>query len=257
MTIKKIELQERNESNTGWDTVYQKTTSDLVLHEATGKTAAEHMDDLNNPHQVTSEQINKLENDFLAPYAEVATYPRGISIFYITSTGIQAWMDSVGLTGLAPEFVRGMVETTRGTFGAIQTVTIYNYGSGNEYKLYGIYKRMSNGATFGRWDQVVTYKETNNVVSGMYTGDGNPSQFINLGFTPKALHVTSSSGGDYANKYALSVTGAEAYNVGGLPAVEITTNGFNVYFSESHTQYLYSYVHFNNIGNIFRYVAFR
>lgn len=74
------------------------------------------------------------------------------------------------------------------------------------------------------------------IVTGTYTGDGNASQFIDLGFTPSAVLVAANSGrivytplGDGSNgewRY-----GGLALNGHGTPAVNILENGFTVYSS--------------------------
>ncbi len=58
--VKKIELKERNAANDGWEDIYHKTSSDLVLDEATNKTVKtrlEEMDTLLGTHGTDIESI--------------------------------------------------------------------------------------------------------------------------------------------------------------------------------------------------------
>lgn len=66
---------------------------------------------------------------------------------------------------------------------------------------------------------------------GSYTGNGNASQFINLGVTPKAvlsIKFGSRFNDNFDNFGALAVTGHPAINEAtSTSCLEITTNGFN------------------------------
>lgn len=90
-------------------------------------------------------------------------------------------------------------------------------------------------------------------VVGSYTGDDQPSQFIELGFTPSAVFVVDEFGQtkDSSDRY----TGALAtkfYNPssGSYKIVSIETNGFNVYYKASADVY-------TNSGEAHYYIAFR
>lgn len=90
---------------------------------------------------------------------------------------------------------------------------------------------------------------------GTYTGDGQASQFINLGFTPKAVLVFPESAAIIRSPYplgALALQGHKAFN-DQTDILEITTNGFSsYYFSNSRGG---SYL--NLSGDIYFYLAFR
>lgn len=72
------------------------------------------------------------------------------------------------------------------------------------------------------------------VIFGTYTGNGNTSRFINLGFTPVAVEVYTNNG-----KQAGATGGFNNYYYGGLAlngypckdVIEVTENGFNVFYN--------------------------
>ncbi len=63
--VKKIELQERNAANDGWEEVYTKTSSDLVLDEATGKTVKVRLEETDSSISGLTGSIESLETDKL------------------------------------------------------------------------------------------------------------------------------------------------------------------------------------------------
>ena len=95
------------------------------------------------------------------------------------------------------------------------------------------------------------------IAVGSYTGSGDSSRTISVGFTPKAVYVCTASGLSYT-------TNAEGYVYGGLAvtggpvqhkgyaAVEITTGGFTVYQRDLGD---YSGIYCNNSGMQYRYLA--
>ena len=91
---------------------------------------------------------------------------------------------------------------------------------------------------------------------GTYTGDGAESQFINLGFTPKAvlavMHGTEFRDG-YSRQGAFAVQGHKAGPYSYL-ALEIVTNGFRAYYNIDTSSYR---MLLNNDGAIYNYIAFR
>lgn len=101
-----------------------------------------------------------------------------------------------------------------------------------------------------------------NYVINTYTGDGNASQFINLGFTPNAVLVVKQSGqmGDWAktsNEHWCGGLATQDMPVisdgseGKSTVLSITENGFNVYYKTSHC--IYS----NQKNAQYAYIAFR
>ena len=69
---------------------------------------------------------------------------------------------------------------------------------------------------------------------GTYTGNGETSQFINLGFTPKAVLVFPQDALVSRNPYpvgALALQGYKAFN-DASDILEIISNGFQVYYFE-------------------------
>lgn len=103
-----------------------------------------------------------------------------------------------------------------------------------------------------------------NYVIGMYTGDGNASQFINLGFTPSAVLVTGVNGATYfvqGNNVYIYAGGLALKNypvkAGANIVVEIVENGFNVFHNTSTANtYIYSNIASDGYSP-FRYIAFR
>ncbi len=112
----------------------------------------------------------------------------------------------------------------------------------------------------------------NRIIAGTYRGDGNPSQFIDLGFTPDAVYVSRTDG------LATSANNNGGYGLqhyGGLalrnsdcrlwhqnkdyPIVKIVENGFNVYFDDSTGPVSNSSawdIYANKSSTWFNYIAF-
>lgn len=88
------------------------------------------------------------------------------------------------------------------------------------------------------------------VVCGVYTGDGEVSQFIPLGFTPSAVLVMAENGTTrYTNGYwgGLAVMDRPANN--GNPIVALEADGFRVYYRSA--------TYCNGEGHVFHYLAIR
>ena len=75
-------------------------------------------------------------------------------------------------------------------------------------------------------DSRVTMLEAKYIVFGTYTGDGEISQFIELGFTPKAVLVHHVAIQFYT---ALALIEQPSNSGGGRNSLEIVENGFNAY----------------------------
>lgn len=94
-------------------------------------------------------------------------------------------------------------------------------------------------------------------VSGTYTGDGDSSQYISLGFRPTAVLVVYRGSqwntADFYNAYAgLAVDGSSAINYAGA-GVSISSSGFRV--SDAKTgNYNFD---MNSDGIIYNYVAWK
>jgi hypothetical protein len=97
--------------------------------------------------------------------------------------------------------------------------------------------------------------EKSGVVYGTYTGDGNASKFINLGFTPSVVYVkdVDGRGASYYGGFADKTTPC---SYSGVKLVEIVENGFNVFYggTSSDTAKTNSS---SNYDGLFRYIAFR
>ena len=92
------------------------------------------------------------------------------------------------------------------------------------------------------------------MVFGSYSGDGKPSQYIELGFQPRALLVFRADGAVSFLFSRLHLNGGLAYP--GQPiatssntGLELTESGFRVYYNDD--EYVYC-----NAKDTFRYSAF-
>ena len=95
------------------------------------------------------------------------------------------------------------------------------------------------------------------IAAGMYAGDGNDSQTISLGFTPKAVYVSyegtlaayrSNSDTLYYGGFAVTDHPVVAKNVtGNVTVLEIVSGGFCVHKAEK--------VYLNAKNYVFYYVA--
>ncbi len=98
-------------------------------------------------------------------------------------------------------------------------------------------------------DSRVTVLEAKYFVSGTFIGDGQSSQFINLGFTPKAVLVHH----EYIAYYtALAVAGQSSSNGPGT-ALEVVENGFKVHNSSPSASIKRN---MNENGQSLNYIAF-
>lgn len=90
------------------------------------------------------------------------------------------------------------------------------------------------------------------VVFGTYTGNGNSSQTISLGFTPSAVFLCKYTGEMYRYPNTSGGLALKDAPLGsqdhGATSIKILTGGFCVYFSghayTNHDGYLYHYVAF-------------
>ena len=102
--------------------------------------------------------------------------------------------------------------------------------------------------------EIVNLQST--AVSGTYTGNGNGSQYISLGFRPTAVLVSQSGGywqwTNYTFYAGLAVYGKSASNAAGT-GVSVSSNGFIVYNAESGN---YDF-RMNNSGSSYNYVAWK
>lgn len=134
------------------------------------------------------------------------------------------------------------------------------------------YRRNANGIGWygtnwrsGEWATV--YDSLNPfVVSGTYTGDGNESKFIDLGFTPSAVIVMRSDGmtagnEDGGNSFILCgglATKDVKCSTDGYTAIEIVNGGFNVFQRGQVVDgYPDVYVLSNSSGETYVYIAYR
>ena len=86
------------------------------------------------------------------------------------------------------------------------------------------------------------------VIVGSYTGDGTATRTINLGFTPKAVLLEHSSG---------MRMGSNNIAFGGLALLDAPARGFQIVDGGFSVQYNSGFVHTNNNGEVYRYLAFK
>ena len=102
------------------------------------------------------------------------------------------------------------------------------------------------------------------IVAGTYTGNGNESMTINLGFTPRAVIITyggafdASSYGTYGIiRSGMAVTGYDYVSRTNHKIITLTTGGFCVYENMQNNPYnnnVYGYT--NGSGEKYSYIAF-
>ena len=95
------------------------------------------------------------------------------------------------------------------------------------------------------------------VVTGSYTGDGQATRVISLGFTPKAVLVMSEGGAtSYSNNYTQTYGGlafpGHPVDRNGLDAVAVEEGGIQVAYEDYPT-----YACTNNSGAVYHYMAVR
>lgn len=96
-------------------------------------------------------------------------------------------------------------------------------------------------------------------VTGVYTGDGETSQSINLGFQPKAVFVFPQKNSASYLKLGLALNGYEANQVSAFSEsntrlVTITQTGFDVYYKSSGSN-IYSRT--NEASQVYYYLAWK
>ena len=88
------------------------------------------------------------------------------------------------------------------------------------------------------------------LVTGTYTGNGESSQYIELGFAPKAVLVISNRG-DVSAYGGLALPDTTVYESHSQKVLEITDTGFTTYGAGS------SWAKGNSSGSVFHYLAVR
>ena len=86
------------------------------------------------------------------------------------------------------------------------------------------------------------------VIVGSYTGDGAATRTIDLGFTPKAVLLEHPSGMRMTNNNIA---------FGGLALLNFPANGFQIVEGGFSVRYNSGYVHTNNSGTVYHYLAFK
>ena len=93
------------------------------------------------------------------------------------------------------------------------------------------------------------------IVTGTYTGDGTETRFIDLGFTPKALYVSSQEGMPYSSSGSCHYGGLALQNapvtISSYTVLKLEETGFWVYYKRTD----YYFILTNNEGKVYYYVA--
>ena len=119
--------------------------------------------------------------------------------------------------------------------------------------------KINSGAKYSLTYNGESWDIVENYAIGSYTGDGEASRFINLGFTPKAVLLVDRYGtmNDNGAERFLGGLATQStpvvsnYNSGLSNVLDITENGFNVYYN---TKYRCD----SNRSNwVFNYIAFK
>ena len=100
------------------------------------------------------------------------------------------------------------------------------------------------------------------IVVGTYTGDGEPSQFIDLGATPKAVYVCKTSDGtnqawSTTNRfyYGGLVLEGHPISIQSMTILQIEAGGLRVYYSSDTSTSTRYFVQTNNANVNYSYVA--
>lgn len=88
------------------------------------------------------------------------------------------------------------------------------------------------------------------IVTGTYTGNGETSQYIELGFAPKAI-LAISNRGNVSAYGGLALPGITVYESHGEKVLEINGTGFSVYGTGS------GWASGNDNGSLQIYLAFK
>lgn len=93
----------------------------------------------------------------------------------------------------------------------------------------------------------------NSIVFGTYDGDGEAEQYIDLGFTPRAVEVYNSDGVPYSGAGNGTLYGGLALPNNPSQAIEITEGGFLAKYVERNGDRLFA----NGNGQTYKYKAYR
>jgi phenolic acid decarboxylase len=119
--------------------------------------------------------------DIKRPTDRASEYIRGHSVFYVHGDYadiLQEWLDSVGFNpasvGRSLSSIRVYVETNaQRTDTGVQTITIFDWAQGWDYKIYGKFSRASNsaftaGTDWGSWHEEILVQEEGITSNGRY-----------------------------------------------------------------------------------------
>lgn len=250
-----------------------ENVSAIISQSLTTATKAEvqaHVDNENNPHKVTAEQVglgnveNKSINDQTPDvylYSDFDNIENGMTmkeiIGRLTTAALSLWyhqLDSDNPHGLKPESIGAAPETHQHSAGDITNgvLSVVRGGTGTN-SIKGL------AALLSTYFNIPSF--------GVYTGTGTQKRLVSLGFTPSAVLILDSRGltGDDVNGtcggLALGGSGVRGYSSttvadattwsNNYTAIMITTNGFYVNYNSTYK------VNTNKNGETYRYIAFK
>lgn len=122
---------------------------------ATSKDAIDHANNKNNPHAVTSQQVNEITELLVTDLP--SAYPRGLSTFQLTTTSSQPWRDAIGNVGQTTNYA--VVETVRLATSSVQRITFMYTADGTTK---GTWQREAGTTSSWRsWKKVVSSDDLN------------------------------------------------------------------------------------------------
>ncbi|WP_164219397.1 hypothetical protein [Virgibacillus sp. YIM 98842] len=170
------------------DTVYELSLAQVRITAGKSFIEGSQITDERGNHEVcgrvqvarqVGDQINTV--DIKTPDAPPGDYAEGIVQFYLSGDAnaeiMEQWLDSIGVSpgdyGRSLSNLRAYVHTIGNrTHTGVQTITIFDWSSSNNYEIYGEFKRASNSVNavipWGSWSENVLLVEQGSNARGEY-----------------------------------------------------------------------------------------
>ncbi|AMQ66616.1 YomR-like protein [Bacillus phage Shbh1] len=173
------------------------------VEQAAKTTLDSHLSNSNNPHNVTSGQIN-VTTVLRSPSASTSTLPNGVIIAVyrgshpIQATTLDEYLSSIGITyqDLSAQQVEDLcmvLETNKDFVGVHMSVSFYTTSFPNQFKIQRKFMRYANtGSSWGPWKEEVFVVDHSENSSGGYTRYSNGTQ-VCWG-TPFSLNANNTEG---------------------------------------------------------------
>ncbi|MEC0092511.1 tail fiber protein [Paenibacillus macquariensis] len=156
-----------------------------------------HLTNTNNPHKVTTEQVNTIASKLVAEMP--AVYPIGITAFSLTTALADPWKTATGHVGTDT----ALVQTTKmsGDYLIVQRITFNNGGTG----VTAIYERSTsaNNVWNGAWKKVVSRSEFETLQETVTAHKAETATLTTKGHVKLNSSVTSPSEVDAATPKAV------------------------------------------------------